>query len=397
MTDNTGYQLLIVDNDHALRQRVSLYLEDAGFYVLQVSSEADARSLCTGNTFDAVILACEPTSSNDPSLLQWLRSKLIQCPVIVLSEGGTMTDVVDAMRLGATDYLVKPIHEMESLKDAIERSVDRFRHAFDSPQYRQALEQANRELTHHLRSIEQDQQAGLFVQQRLLPASPFTALDYTFSHYVKPSEYLSGDTTDYLIIDNRYWAFYLADVSGHGSAPAFVTIWLKNLIRQLIRNKHYLSFNDSVPNALQQLLGVINDELLDTQLNHHLTCFVGIVDTYTNELYYAIAGHLPLPVLITQESCQFLEGKGKPVGLFKQAEWAVHKINTEPEFSILCFSDGVLEILSPESLMEKEASLLDLVKATGGHLSSIRSCLTDAKLKSAPDDIAILSICKDVY
>ncbi len=394
--DNTQYQLLVIDDDDRVRQSAVAYLEDSGFAVLEANSGSAGLELFSRCHPDLVITDLKMPDMDGIALLQAVRLRSENVPLIVISGAGTMDDVVNALRLGATDYLIKPILNMATLEHSIVRGLERARLIKENQRYRAELEEANAELKNHLAIIEQDQQAGLFVQQCLLPVTPFTAMNYTFSHYLKPSLYLSGDTIDYAIIDKRYWAFYLADVSGHGSAPAFVAIWLKNLVRQLIRNEHYIGLQNSIPDAISQLLGVINDELIDTGLNHHLTCFVGIVDTEADELYYAVAGHLPLPILITQESCCYLEGRGKPLGLFKHADWEIYQLQTAPEFSILCFSDGVLEILPPTELSAKEEALLEMVKATGGHLSSIKAMLTEDKIATAPDDIAILSVCKDI-
>jgi serine phosphatase RsbU (regulator of sigma subunit) len=43
---------------------------------------------------------------------------------------------------------------------------------------------------------------------------------------------LSGDFVDYFPIDDRHFAFYLADVSGHGAASAFLAVMLKTLMDQ---------------------------------------------------------------------------------------------------------------------------------------------------------------------
>lgn len=99
-----------------------------------------------------------------------------------------------------------------------------------------------------------------------------------------------------------------------------------------------------------------------------------------------------MPVLIGATSAEFLYGKGKPLGIFEDAEWQVNKVRLPPKFSLVVFSDGVLEVLPPQDLIAKEAYLLDLLSNSDGNLESIYSQLKLNEGEAAPDDIAILTI-----
>ena len=83
-----------------------------------------------------------------------------------------MTDVVEALRLGASDFLIKPIVDLEVLEHSIERSLERYSLRQENSRYRAQLEQANSVLKNNLAVLEQDQQAGLMVQMKMLPVSP---------------------------------------------------------------------------------------------------------------------------------------------------------------------------------------------------------------------------------
>jgi PAS domain S-box-containing protein len=62
-------------------------------------------------------------------------------PVLILSGVGTMTDVIEALHLGAWDYLTKPIPEMSILVHAINKALERSRMLRESRNYQQLLEQ----------------------------------------------------------------------------------------------------------------------------------------------------------------------------------------------------------------------------------------------------------------
>jgi phosphoserine phosphatase RsbU/P len=240
--------------------------------------------------------------------------------------------------------------------------------------------------------LERDQLAGKQVQKRLMPNQLITQDHYQVSHYIAPSLFLSGDFVDYAHIKKRYLAFYLADVSGHGSSSAFVTIWLKHLVSRMVREENLFGDEESFATGSNLLLQTVNKEIKETRLNHHLTFFVGVIDTHTQCLNYSVAGHLPMPILKTPDSCVYLKGNGKPVGIFKDVTWACYSLQLPEEFSLLCFSDGVLEILPTDTIQDKEAELLRKVAATSGTLDSVCNTLHVKDDGDTPDDIAILAI-----
>jgi len=346
--DNANYQLLVVDDEIGVRQSLVTYLEDSGFKVDDAPDAVIGLELFKRIRPDLVITDLSMPNIDGLIFLQQIHKFAPSTPVIVISGAGVMGDVVQSLRLGASDYLIKPIIDMEVLVHAVCKSLERSQLLVDNQRYRQELEQANSQLKRHISILEQDQKAGHFIQQSMLPLSPFYFGDCMAEYKVIPSLYLSGDCIDYAFVKQRYYAFYLADVSGHGSAPAFVTIWLKNLVSQLVR--------------LKQLL-------------------FSVIDTKTNTLSYSVAGHLPLPILYHQGKATFLAGSGKPIGLFPSTRWEIFTTQLPDDaFSLILFSDGILELLEPKELQQKEQGLLQLVGV--------------ALLAELPDDIAVLSIKK---
>ena len=66
--------------------------------------------------------------------------------IIILSDVGNTEDVIRAMRLGVSDYLFKPLDDMEMLSISIERARNRSRLIEENTRYRKNLEEINREL-----------------------------------------------------------------------------------------------------------------------------------------------------------------------------------------------------------------------------------------------------------
>ncbi len=385
-------KLLIIDDDTIVRQSVVAYLEDSGFSVMDAADGVLGLYLFRETIPDLVITDLRMPGMDGLQVLDQVHSISPETPVIVVSGAGVMGDVVEALRLGAADYLIKPLADMEVLVHAIRKSLERRDLLAQNRRYREELESANRELRDHLRMLEKDQEAGRHVQQRLLPPSPITKHGYLIEHKVIPSLYLSGDAIDLAYIDDRYIPFHLTDVSGHGASSAFVTVWLKHLATDAVMHGDMYQTEESAFSSPDQFLQMINTQLNESRLGNHMTCFTGTIDTERHKLRYAVGGHLPMPMMILNGKAEYLQGKGKPLGIFKDVSWQIYEVDFPPEAALVSFSDGILEVLPPKDLLEKEAYLLDILSRTNGSLAQISEALELESIDEAPDDIAVLCI-----
>ena len=371
-------------------------MEDSRFDVIQANQGVVGLELFYEHNPDLVLTDLRMPEMDGIQLLDKVHEETQDVPVIVISGVGVMGDVVEALRLGAADYLIKPLLDMEVLIHAVNRSLECRDLIAQNETYRYELEETNLALRDNLQILQRDQQAGRQVQQQLLPQSPFRLSQYTVEHKVIPSLFLSGDFIDLKVQDNRYLFFYLADVSGHGASSAFATIWLKHVARELIDSRTMAG--QHVANKAQGVsisnifLERVNTELLASSLEHHITCFTGVIDTHVNKLYYSIAGHLPLPVLYSNNDVRYLEGKGCPLGIFPQQDWPLYEVDFPAGASLVGFSDGILELMPSTDLLEKEALLLQYLSNSDGSLESVFNTLMLDRLDSAPDDIAIMCI-----
>jgi serine phosphatase RsbU (regulator of sigma subunit) len=257
---------------------------------------------------------------------------------------------------------------------------------------RRKLEAANKELRGTVKMLEQDQQAGRQVQLRMLPATPMVLNDYVFSHTVIPSLYLSGDFTDYFTVGKNHVMFFIADVSGHGSSSAFATVLLKNLFAR--KRSDYLRRDDDTIMHPVAMLQHVNKELLDLGVDKFATMVVGLLDMQKNSLRYSVAGHLPLPVLVCDAGAHYLEGAGSTVGIMEDAMYEEHVVELPDRFMLALFSDGILEILPPKNLIEKEKYFLTAFELTAESPEQLVTYLGLDRMAAAPDDIAALFVCK---
>jgi len=382
-------RLLVIDDEAMVRDSMVAYLEDSGYQVLSASNGADGINSLREQESDLVLCDLRMPNLDGIQVISQIKENWPHIPVIVVSGAGVMDDVVQALRLGASDYLVKPIIDLAVLEHSVKRNLELVALERQNQSYRQHLETVNRELRAGLEELRSDQQAGRQIQMKMLPE--FTDVgDFSFRHIIKPSLLLSGDFLDYFPLDEKHFGFYIADVSGHGASSAFVTVLLKNLTYRLKRNLKRGSSDDLFYPV--KVLQRMNEELLNTGFGKHLTIVYGVLDTQTGALDYSVGAHFPMPVLMQGGKAEYLPGSGMPVGLFKDAEYQAYQLQLPQEFSLHLFSDGVLEVIPEKSLSAKEKYLLNLIEREEGIHDRIIESLDLKSETDVPDDIALMTV-----
>ncbi|HEY3699255.1 MAG TPA: fused response regulator/phosphatase [Spongiibacteraceae bacterium] len=390
--DRERHRLLVIDDDDAVRDSMAAYLQELGYSVEQAGDGLRCLELFEQNPPDAVLLDLKLPGIDGLQVLKKLRQHPANVPVIVVSGSGVTNDVVQALRYGASDYLIKPVTDMAVLEHAIARSVQQSRLQQENLRYRLQLEDANRELRQSLSALQQDQQAGRHVQLKMFPARPLALSDYRISHKIFPSLFLSGDFVDYFTVGEHRVVFFIADVSGHGASSAFLTVLLKNLFAR--KRSDFGHWADQTVLSPAAMLAQANRELLATEIGKHVTLCVATLDIDDNSLLYSVAGHLPAPILWSPQGCRYLKGDNPPIGLFEDAEYSEERLQLPPRFVLTLFSDGILETIAADGLLVKEEQLLATLRGGLDNMDALIDALGLQSVKEAPDDIALLLVSK---
>jgi two-component system NtrC family response regulator len=120
---STRRTVLLVDDDLNFRRVVEYQLQEDGYRVLTASSAAAALQQFQTELADVVLTDVKMPVSDGLELLGRLKALRAEVPVIVLTAHGTIGSAVDAMRLGAFDYLTKPFTR-EQLRLTLDKSLD---------------------------------------------------------------------------------------------------------------------------------------------------------------------------------------------------------------------------------------------------------------------------------
>ena len=108
--------ILLVDDQKSLRRSLSLLLQSAGFDTDEAESGTEAMAELGRQNYDLVITDLRMDGMSGIELLREIKVSRPQLPVILITAYGTIESAVDAMRLGAFDYLTKPFRKEDILE-----------------------------------------------------------------------------------------------------------------------------------------------------------------------------------------------------------------------------------------------------------------------------------------
>ncbi|UXN05654.1 ActR/PrrA/RegA family redox response regulator transcription factor [Bartonella sp. HY761] len=104
-----GKTLLLVDDDRPFLQRLARAMEARGFIVTAVETVRDAITMLHANAApDFAVIDLKLTDGNGMDVIEEMRNYSAQTRVIVLTGFGNIASAVNAVKLGAIDYLAKP-------------------------------------------------------------------------------------------------------------------------------------------------------------------------------------------------------------------------------------------------------------------------------------------------
>jgi sigma-B regulation protein RsbU (phosphoserine phosphatase) len=180
------------------------------------------------------------------------------------------------------------------------------------------------------------------IQAALFPARPPVVEGWDIAFISRPRSGVSGDFYDFYTDGDILEGLSLFDVSGHGVAPALITILSKPV---LFRNFKKLSSGKTAG-----IIDAANSDLVD-QLEDINTYITGILlRMRDNNIEYVNAGHPDLLLMrnssgsvkvVTDPECRF---KGKPIGISShKSQYCSLRFSVSPGDSILIFTDGLTE------------------------------------------------------
>ncbi len=133
--------VLTVDDDEFVRDVLAAYLEDSGYKVLQAENGRLGLETFRREAPDLVMLDLRMPEMDGLEVLGLITQESPDTPVILVSGMGTIGDAIKALKLGAWDYVAKPIHDMGVLEHAVNKALERAEFIEQKKKYQEHLEE----------------------------------------------------------------------------------------------------------------------------------------------------------------------------------------------------------------------------------------------------------------
>lgn len=358
--------VLVVDNSRANRELLFFSLRRKGYKLILAATGAEAIELIRDNPqIDLILLDLELSGMDGFEFLKWrqVTSQAQTIPVIVNSSLDDMDTIVQALELDAYDYFTKPL----SQQDLDHLLPLKIKNAITSKRLIQEITSRNALLNKEMFM------AGS-LQRSLLPPQDIRLPNISCSYLFRPCEGVGGDFYDFIEIPGHGVYMLMADVTGHGAAPAMVASMLKVL------TKSYFQSYRSTAKALDAL----NSELLRlTPDDVFVTAFVCYFNPADRQVSWASAGHPPQLLLSHNEPVRQLSHPGLPLGIVEQEKgsYTSNHLTVRENDVLLLYTDGLVEAVNQSN---EQYGLFRLKEI----FTSLRGANSSSILQGIWDDIA---------
>jgi diguanylate cyclase (GGDEF)-like protein len=147
------FRLLVVDDESSLRGILSELLGDAGYHVETAESGEQALERIRNASFHVVLTDIRLGGMNGIELIRLIRGMGVETEVIVMTSHASFSTAVEALRLGAYDYLMKPFEDLDAVLALVKRTIDKIRLVMENRDLVENLKRKNEELERLNRSI----------------------------------------------------------------------------------------------------------------------------------------------------------------------------------------------------------------------------------------------------
>ena len=117
-------KILIIDDEKDNTEIIKDILEDVNYTTVLARSAIEAKAIVAVNSFDLILMDVWMPGQDGISLLSEWYSEGFSTPIVMMSGHAEPSDIVKAMKLGATDFLKKPLHDfLPILRNIMTRSL----------------------------------------------------------------------------------------------------------------------------------------------------------------------------------------------------------------------------------------------------------------------------------
>jgi sigma-B regulation protein RsbU (phosphoserine phosphatase) len=361
------FSILVVDDNEANRETLSRRLQRHGYLVTTANDGAQALKMLDERSFDLVLLDWMMPVMNGLDALREIRRTRspTQLPVIMATAKGESADVVQALGLGANDYVTKPLDFAVVLARVqtqltVKRSVEQIL------ELEHRLSEANAELRRNAQRLQEELSAAAKIQEAFLPTAlpPIPGVEFAWAF--QPCAELAGDALNIVVLDAENVAVYVLDVTGHGVAASLLAVAAARVLTADAGTDSIL-----IDKSVRQPIGPAEvatrlDKRFawDSATGQFITLFYAVLHIPSRRFSYVSCGHPPAIRVSAAGTATVLQGSGMPIGLGGQYEQ--HAIDLEPGERVFLYTDGVTEARGASGELFETKRLIEVLKDRNG-------------------------------
>ncbi len=392
MSDVSQAKILLAEDDVTTRLVISQLLQGHGYKVMAASDGLEAVSMLEQTPPDVIITDLNMPNLDGIEVVRIVKSlpDFADIPVLVLTAEDNQNSLRKLFELGATDYIRKPISEVELLA--------RLAAAVRLKQETERRKQKERELNQSLQSLQRDLDAAGEIQRGMLPKSNVMIAGIEMAWHFRPSEAVGGDILNFIRINDHQVAFYLLDVSGHGVPSALFAVSINSMLIQNTRPGGLLIDHEGMARQPHEVVSELNQLFqMDLESQKYFTFTYAVLDTQQRTIDYTQAGQTPA-LHFNGDNCEYWEDGDLPVGMMPNIEFKTYSRKIGPGSRIYLYSDGIVEAFGCDNEQYGYDRLSNIVANHKDKTltESIRALISDVdnwlNVSIEQDDITVLGI-----
>ena len=323
MAIHESFRIMLVEDSATSAELAKCWLEDGigtGFILHRAAQLSSALELLQQKAVDLTILDLNLPDSQGLDTFRCIHAQDRNVPIVILSSEIDEELALDAVRLGAQDYVVKD----NRIRNPLARPV---LFAWERVQ-RYRAEEA-------LRENNQQLQLARSVQRYLLPDGPPMLEGFDIACRCEPADLIGGDYYDFIPLNDGSLGLAIADVSGHGTAAALLMVEVRATFRALVGQGLGLS----------EVMHVTN-QLLTPDLDYNfVTAFFGVLQPKARILRYGSAAH-PAILMHADGAVRRLDAHTPPLGVHTGGSMISDEISLRDGDVLVLYTDGLVERLN---------------------------------------------------
>jgi len=154
-------KVLVIDDEEFIRVTLRGYLEDSGFMVEEAQDGDEGVERFSSFNPDAVLVDLQMPRMGGMEVIRKLAPLAPETPIIVVSGANDIHNALEAIRLGAWDYITKPIEDLDALGHSVQMALSRAELQRENREYRATLEERVHQRTQELEEANERLKASL--------------------------------------------------------------------------------------------------------------------------------------------------------------------------------------------------------------------------------------------